>query len=346
MPFSWEVLIMLVLIIVLLMLSGLVSASEVGFFSLTPNDLNQIDQDESHHYDRVKVLRQKPQTLLATILIANNLVNVAIIIISAFCLHHIFDFSNSHWLGVFIETVLITFLLLLFGEIMPKIYATQHPLKTVTFNARLIQIMEVIFKPLAKLLVSSTRVVNKRLAKHQHNNISMGELQQALELTSGSIDDEKEILKGIATFGDTNVEAIMTSRLDMITIDINTPYSAVLDTINENNYSRIPILSNNYDNIRGVLYIKDLIPHLNKGNNFKWQTLIRPAFFVPETKKIDDLLQEFQKTKTHIAIVVDEYGGTSGMVTMEDILEEILGDIKDEYEIGRASCRERVSSPV
>ena len=189
-----------------------------------------------------------------------------------------------------------------------------------------------ILKPFSKILVNSTHVVNKRLAKRRHNNLSIDELSEALELTTDANNEEKEILKGIVNFGNTTVDGVMTSRLDMVTVDLKTPYSEVLNTVIELGYSRIPVLQDSQDNIRGVLYIKDLLPHLTKTNSFKWQSLIRPAFFVPETKKIDDLLRDFQKNKIHVAIVVDEFGGTLGMITMEDILEEVVGDISDEYD--------------
>ena len=223
-PFSWEVIIAFVVILLLLVVSGLISASEVAYFSLSPNNLNTIDSDEHNKYDTVKELRNKPEDLLATILITNNFVNVAIIILSTYCLQRLFDFSTAKVWGFIIETVIITFILLMFGEIMPKIYAKQHALKTVVFMAKTIKRLHRFLKPMVNILVGSTKFVNKRMAKHQTNNLSMDELQQALELTTGTIDGEKQILKGIATFGELNVEAIMTSRLDMVMLEMSTPY--------------------------------------------------------------------------------------------------------------------------
>jgi len=215
---------------------------------------------------------------------------------------------------------------------MPKVYATQNPVSMTRKASKTFGFLTRLLKPFAKLLVNSTHIVNKRLAKRRHNNLSIDELSEALELTTKADNEEKEILKGIVNFGNTTVDAVMTSRLDMVTVDLKTPYSEVLNIVVELGYSRIPVLQNSQDNIRGILYIKDLLPHLTKTNVFKWQTLIRPAFFVPETKKIDDLLRDFQKNKIHVAIVVDEFGGTLGMVTMEDILEEVVGDISDEHD--------------
>jgi gliding motility-associated protein GldE len=217
---------------------------------------------------------------------------------------------------------------------MPKIFAQQHGLRMARFGAGALKTLRSILKPFVWILVSSTSIVNKRLAKHKHGaNLSMDELSQALELTSDAIQEDTDILKGIVNFGNLTAASVMTSRLDTVTLDVTTPFDKVIDCIVEHEYSRIPILQGSIDNIRGVLYAKDLIPHLNKGPFFKWQTLIRQPYFVPETMKLDDLLQEFQKNKIHIAIVVDEFGGTSGMVTLEDVLEEIVGEISDEYDV-------------
>ena len=308
------------------------SASEVGFFSLTPHHRNEMESSNDEADRGVLKLLEQPEYLLATILISNNFVNVAIVILSAFFIDSLFDFSQIPMLKFVIQTGVITFLLLLFGEIMPKVYATQNPLKMTRKAYKTFGLLNKILKPFSKILVNSTHVVNKRLAKRRHNNLSIDELSEALELTTDANNEEKEILKGIVNFGNTTVDGVMTSRLDMVTVDLKTPYSEVLNTVIELGYSRIPVLQDSQDNIRGILYIKDLLPHLTKTNSFKWQSLIRPAFFVPETKKIDDLLRDFQKNKIHVAIVVDEFGGTLGMITMEDILEEVVGDISDEYD--------------
>ena len=331
-PFTFVHVITLLVIALLLGASAFMSASEVGFFSLTPHHRNEMESSNDEADRGVLKLLEQPEYLLATILISNNFVNVAIVILSAFFIDSLFDFSQIPMLKFVIQTGVITFLLLLFGEIMPKVYATQNPLKMTRKAYKTFGLLNKILKPFSKILVNSTHVVNKRLAKRRHNNLSIDELSEALELTTEANNEEKEILKGIVNFGNTTVDGVMTSRLDMVTVDLKTPYSEVLNTVIELGYSRIPVLQDSQDNIRGILYIKDLLPHLTKTNSFKWQSLIRPAFFVPETKKIDDLLRDFQKNKIHVAIVVDEFGGTLGMITMEDILEEVVGDISDEYD--------------
>ena len=331
-PFSITALVCLVIICVLLFMSAFVSASEVAFFSLSPQDLDDVDNRRDKRDDKLDKLLNKPEHLLATILIANNFVNVSIVILTSYFISLIFDFSASPILGFLIETVFITFLLLLFGEIMPKIYARQSPLRMSRFATSTLYVLEKIFHPACSLLVHSTSIVNKQIKEHQHSNISMDDIQQALELTSDSIDEDADILKGIASFGNITAAGIMTPRMDVINLNVSNTFKEVIDCIVEHEYSRIPVTQGGFDNIRGVLYAKDLIPHINKEQNFKWQTLIRQPYFVPETKKIDDLLEEFQKNKVHIAIVVDEFGGTSGIVTMEDILEEVVGEISDEYD--------------
>lgn len=332
-PFSLNATISLIIILGLLYASAFVSASEVAYFSLAPQDMDEINNETNSKDKNVGLLLQQPEYLLATILITNNLVNVSIIILSSYFINSTLDFSAAPLLGFIFETVIITFIILLISEIMPKIYAQQHSL-TMARNASVtLKSLQKILYPFCRLLVGSTSIVNKRLTKHKHNNnISIDELSQALELTSDAIQEDTDILKGIVSFGNLTAAGVMTSRLDMVTIDVKSTFDQVIGCIVEHEYSRIPVLQGTYDNIRGVLYAKDLIPHLGKGSNFKWQTLIRPPYFVPETKKLDDLLQEFQKNKIHIAIVVDEFGGTSGIVTMEDILEEIVGEISDEYD--------------
>lgn len=313
-------------------MSSLVSGSEVAFFSLEPKDKDKIEESDSLADHQIKELLKRPKELLATILITNNFVNVAIIVISSMIINRIFDFSKSQLLGFFIETILITFLILLVGEIIPKIYARQHSLTTCRNAAPILCFLIIIVKPFSYILVNSTSFIDKKIEKHQHNTLSMNELSHALELTEESIDEDKDILQGIVKFGSQTAASVMTPRMDMITLQTNDSFEKVIDCINEHEYSRIPVMNGTYDDIRGILYAKDLIPYIGKPTNFKWQTLIRQAHFVPETKKIDDLLQEFQKERVHMAIVVDEFGGTSGLVTMEDVLEEVVGDISDEYD--------------
>ena len=320
------------LAVLLLVASGFVSASEIAFFSLSPSDLNDIEND-NHPADKyIRNLLDDSERLLATILISNNFVNVTIIMLCNYFFAGVIDFGTSEILEFLVITVVLTFLLLLFGEIMPKIYSAQNTLKFCRIAAPVFNVLVKVFSPLSSLLVQSTVLVNKCVSKRNYN-ISVDELSQALELTDkDEISEESNILEGVIRFGGETAEEVMTPRLDVVDLEIQTPFSEVIACVVENAYSRIPVYEDNRDNIKGILYIKDLLPHLNKDDNFQWQKLIRPAFFVPETKMIDDLLRDFQANKIHIAIVVDEFGGTSGIVTMEDIIEEIVGEINDEYD--------------
>lgn len=316
----------------LLLASGFVSASEIAFFSLSPNDLSEIEEEHHPSDSRIRALLDDSEFLLATILISNNFVNVTIIMLCNYFFASTIHFGNSVILEFVLITVVLTFLLLLFGEIMPKIYSAQNTLKFCRMAAPAISVLRKVFSPLASWLVHSSTFINKRVTKKNYN-ISVDELSQALELTDKSeISEESNILEGIIRFGEETAKEVMTPRLDMVDLEIKTPYSQVLKCIVDNAYSRIPVYADSRDNIKGILYIKDLLPHLNKPDSFRWQSLVRPAYFVPETKMIDDLLRDFQENKIHIAIVVDEYGGTSGIVTMEDIIEEIVGEINDEYD--------------
>ena len=299
----------------LLFVSGFVSASEVAFFSLTPGDLNEIGEENRPADPVIKRLLERSEYLLASILIANNFVNVAVVMLCTYAINAWINFSAAPLLGFVLETILLTFLLLLFGEIMPKIYAQKNSLRFVRFSASVLSGLERFCRPFSKILVNSTSVINK-----------------ALELTSTEIPEEKEMLAEIIKFYNKTADEIMTPRLDMEDIEIKISFREVVDFIIKSGYSRIPVYSETEDNIKGILYIKDLLPYIDKPDTFRWQSLIRPAYFVPETKKIDDLLEEFRTNKIHMAIVVDEFGGTSGIVTMEDILEEIVGEISDEYD--------------
>ena len=320
------------IVLVLLLCSGFVSASEIAFFSLNPSNKSTIDEGKHPADEKVASLLDDSERLLATILISNNLVNVAVIIILYFCLDNTIDFGHAYWLEFIVTTVLLTFLLLLFGEIIPKIYSAQHALAFCRFAAPKLQVLNKVFWPLSQLLIRS-KVITKRFANHEEEMLTVDDLEKAMELTDKKdIAEEQNMLKGIIRFGGEMAKEIMTSRVDIVDLDIKASFSDVLTCIVANNYSRIPVYKDTQDNIKGVLYIKDLLPHLGKPQGFRWQTLIRPAYFVPETKMIDDLLRDFQANKVHIAIVVDEFGGTSGIVTMEDILEEIVGEINDEYD--------------
>ena len=329
---SFGAIVAIVLAVLLLFASGFVSASEIAFFSLSPNDLSEIEEEEHPSDKRIMSLLKDSERLLATILISNNFVNVTIIMLCNFFFAQVVDFGGSVIVEFLVITVILTFLLLLFGEIMPKIYSAQHTLRFTRFAAPVLALLEKVFRPLSSLLVRSTFIVNKCVSKKNYN-ISVDELSQALELTDKSeISEESNILEGIIRFGGETAKEVMTSRLDMVDLDVTATFTEVLDCVVENGYSRVPVYEDSQDNIKGILYIKDLLPHLKKDDTFKWQSLIRPAYFVPETKMIDDLLRDFQANKIHIAIVVDEFGGTSGIVTMEDIIEEIVGEINDEYD--------------
>lgn len=331
-PFTFNELIALFICLILLVLSGLISASEVAFFSFRPQTIDEMQQSEIISDKKILNLLQTPQKLLAAILIGNNFVNVAIILILTFVSNRLINFQDAPILGFVFQTIVITFVLLLFGEILPKIFASQEGKKVAGFTAPLLLVLQKMFKPVVRILIKSTATMNLKLARHNKTNISIDELSHALELTSGKNDEDTEILEGIIKFGNIQVVDIMTSRVDIVDIDIKTSYKQLIEKIINCGYSRIPIFSGNRDNIKGILYSKDLLPHLDKPDTFRWQTLIRQAYYVPETKMIDDLLNEFQKTKVHLAIVVDEYGGTSGLVSLEDIIEEIVGDISDEYD--------------
>ena len=308
------------------------SASEIAFFSLSPKDISIIDEEHTIKDSRIKMLRLDSERTLATILITNNFVNVTIIMLCNYCFEKIIDFHDSVILQFLIVTILLTFLLLLFGEVMPKIYSAQKPLRFCRTSVGFILVVRKLFWPIESLLLYSRPLAEKIVQKDSHV-LSVDDLEQALDLTDkNEIKDEQSLLKGIIRFGDENVKKIMISRQDIVDLNLKASFPEVLKCIIDNNYSRIPVYQGNIDNVKGILYIKDLLPFLDKPSNFHWQSLVRPSFFVPETKKIDELLREFQQNKVHIAIVVDEFGGTSGIVTLEDIIEEIVGEINDEYD--------------
>lgn len=330
-PIDVNVVVAILLVILLLLLSGFASASEIAFFSLSPTDVESLDPDKSSSDKLIELLRDDSERTLATVLITNNLVNVAVIMLCNYIFGSLFTFG-AEWLQFLCVTILLTFLLLLFGEIIPKVYSRRRPLAFCRKAVKGIMFFRRLFWPIETILLKSGAFAEKVIQK-ENRQLSVDELEQALELTDKEeIKDEQSMLQGIIRFGDETAKEIMTSRQDIVDLDIRCSYDTVLKGIVENNYSRIPVYQDNQDNIRGVLYIKDLLPHLSKGSNFRWQSLIRPPYFVPETKKIDDLLRDFQENKVHIAIVVDEFGGTSGIVTLEDILEEIVGEINDEFD--------------
>ena len=326
-----------ILAVILLFFSGFASGSEIAFFSLSPNDLNELEESNNERDKQILALGEDSERTLATILITNNLVNVAIIMLSTYFFAHLIDFGNAVWLEFVVITVLLTFLLLLFGEIIPKVYCSQHALAMCRRFCGGITFLRKLFYPVASVLIRSGIWASKVVQKESHV-LSVDDLEQALELTDEEeLKEEKNMLEGIVRFGDETAKEVMTSRQDVVDLDFRSKFPDVIKCIVENNYSRIPVYQDSIDNVRGILYIKDLLPYLSKPANFRWQSLIRPPYFVPETKKIDDLLREFQENKVHIAIVVDEFGGTSGIITLEDILEEIVGEINDEYDVEEKS---------
>lgn len=322
------------ILIVLLICSALISASEVAFFSLSPESKEALQEQNSSSGEIVLNLIKRPKHLLATILISNNFVNIGVVIISTFITTALVGDQLEQWAEFLLNAVGITFLLLLFGEVMPKVYAQKNSLNFALFMALPMLFLTKLFKPLSELLIGSSRFIESRM-KNSDSSISVEELSTALDITHDSgaeVSNERKILKGIVNFGNTEAKQIMKPRVDMVMLDIEAGFQEVLNMVLKNGYSRMPVYEENPDQIKGLLYIKDLLPHLEKDDTFNWKALLRPAFFIPENKKLDDLLKEFQQRKVHIAIVVDEYGGSSGLVTMEDILEEIVGEISDEFD--------------
>ena len=324
----------IVLAILLLWVSGLISASEIAFFSLTEDDLDEVNEEKSVADRKIRKLLDDSEHLLAAILVSNKVVNVAIVLLCAYFFSDVVQWEGAYVVEFILLTLLLTFLLLLFGEIMPRIYSAQNSLKFCRIVVAPVCFLHWLFKPVYNVLVRSAFGVGRIAQKYNKKaNLSVDELSQALELTDkDEISEESNMLEGIIRFGEETAKEVMTSRLDMVDLEIDTPFPDVIKCVVDNAYSRIPVYEESRDNIKGILYIKDLLPFIDKGEDFKWQNLIRPAYFVPETKMIDDLLRDFQANKIHIAIVVDEFGGTSGLVTMEDIIEEIVGEINDEYD--------------
>ncbi len=330
--FNYWILLGIGALILLLILSALISGAEVAFFSLAQPDLDKASGSKSNHQKMVVSLLEKPQKLLATILISNNFINILIVLIFAYIGDYVFETISSNVFKFVIEVVLVTFLILLFGEVLPKVYATRNSLKFASFMAFPLKVTCSLLSFVSLPLMSLTNVIENKLSKKQ-SNLSVEKLSQALELTSdeATSKDEQKILEGIVSFGNTETSQIMIPRIDIFALSNNALYEDVVSKIVKNGFSRNPVYIENIDKIIGVLYAKDLLPYLNK-KDFHWQKLIREPYFVPENKKLDDLLKEFQEMKNHLAIVVDEYGGTSGIVTLEDVIEEIVGDISDEFD--------------
>jgi gliding motility-associated protein GldE len=333
-PFSFEIILPLISILVLLLLSAMYSSSEVAYFSLSPAQLSTIKEKENSRIsDLILKLLSNPVRFLATLLIANSAVNISIVIVSNYILNMVFDFTLHPLAGVLINVVLITFLIVMFGDVIPKVYATKNNLRLTEQIAIPLYLTHRLFYPFSYLLASTTDFIEKRMKKISYN-VTIDELTHAIDIASDTNTpvEEKKILKGIVKFGNLDVTKIMKPRIDVIAFDTETVFSELLKKVIDSGYSRIPVYEESIDNIKGVLHIKDLLAHLDQTDDFKWQELIRKPFFVPESKRINDLLEEFQEKKIHLALVIDEYGGLVGLVTLEDILEEIVGELNDEFD--------------
>ena len=323
-----------VIVIVLILLSAFLSGSEVAIFGLTTAQKAKLKEDKNKNSERIINLLTDPKKLLATILIGNNLVNVAIVIVSSFIMNEIFEnYYLSPLLNFIIQVVVVTFLILLFGEVIPKVYANNYKVNFSRLMAAPISFLKIIFSPLSNLLISSTSIIDRKIDK-KIELLNPEELGHALDLTKDSVEnkEEKKILEGIVKFGNTDVKQIMTPRTDVVAFNEEIDYKTLINGLKTVKFSRIPVYEDSFDKIKGILYVKDLIEKIKEPSKYNWSELLRDAKFVPENKKLDDLLKEFQEEKTHIAIVVDEYGGSSGIVSLEDVLEEIVGDITDEFD--------------
>lgn len=322
----------IILLIILLICSALISGAEVAFFSLTRSDIEDGLEENSKVYHIISRLLERPKKLLATILVANNFINIGIVILFAYMGEFVFYNIEILWVRFIFEVVIVTFLILLLGEIIPKIYASRNRKKFAVFMAYPLKVIDVLFSPLSLPMRHFTIYIHNKLGK-QKSNISVDQLSQALELTSetDTTKEEHKILQGIVSFGNTDTKQVMKPRIDIFALSSDQKYSEIIPEIIENGYSRIPVYKDSIDTVIGILYVKDLLPYIDR-KQFDWTTLLREPFFVPENKKLDDLMVEFQSKKVHLAVVVDEYGGTSGLVSLEDVIEEIVGDISDEFD--------------
>ncbi|MBK9391858.1 MAG: gliding motility-associated protein GldE [Bacteroidetes bacterium] len=318
-----------IIFILLLFISGIIAGAEVAYFSLRPEDIEKLKADTRRRAKTAIKLYNNPEKLLSTILVAGNTIKITAALLAAFLGSAIFDFSNKPLHGLIISILVISFILLLFGEILPKVFSGRANLKMVLFTAFPLAVIDIIFIPVTSISIFDGYFVKRRTGA-QRANISMDDISDALDMATDDMDEDEKLLKGIVNFGNINVSAIMCPRIDVTSIDIKSGFEKVVPLIVESGFSRIPVYSGSFDSVKGILYAKDILPYTNNPVNFKWQSLLRPPYFVPETKKINDLLKEFQIKKIHMAIVIDEYGGTSGIVTLEDILEEIVGEITDE----------------
>ncbi|MFT4803620.1 MAG: putative hemolysin [Psychroserpens sp.] len=322
----------LVVLFILLFCSALVSGVEVAFFSLSKSDIDLGLEEDSKKFNIISKLLERPKKLLATILVANNFINIGIVILFSYIGETLFVSVELYWLRFLLEVVVITFLILLFGEIVPKIYASRNRVKFSVFMTIPLKVLDVIFSPVSLPMRQVTLSIHNKLGK-QKSNLSVDQLSQALELTgdSDTTDEEHKILKGIVSFGNTDTKQVMRPRMDIFALNEDSKYTDIITEVIKNGYSRIPVYKDSIDSVTGILYVKDLLPYIDR-EEFDWITLLRDPFFVPENKKLDDLMLEFQEKKVHLAVVVDEYGGTSGVVSLEDVIEEIVGDISDEFD--------------
>jgi putative hemolysin len=322
----------LVVLFILLFCSALVSGVEVAFFSLSKSDIDLGLEEDSKKFNIISKLLERPKKLLATILVANNFINIGIVILFSYIGETLFVSVELYWLRFLLEVVVITFLILLFGEIVPKIYASRNRVKFSVFMTIPLKVLDVIFSPVSLPMRQVTLSIHNKLGK-QKSNLSVDQLSQALELTgdSDTTDEEHKILKGIVSFGNTDTKQVMRPRMDIFALNEDSEYTDIITEVIKNGYSRIPVYKDSIDSVTGILYVKDLLPYIDR-EEFDWITLLRDPFFVPENKKLDDLMLEFQEKKVHLAVVVDEYGGTSGVVSLEDVIEEIVGDISDEFD--------------
>ncbi|MFO7617615.1 MAG: gliding motility-associated protein GldE [Bacteroidales bacterium] len=327
--FALEQVIELLIILILLAASALMSGAEVAFFSLSPQDKQQLGQQKGKASKRVLLMLGKPEDLLATILVMNNLFNIGVVILAAWFSEAVMFMPDRPVLKFLSQIVLITFVIILVAEVLPKIYATRFPVRLARLMSLPLRILEQIARPVNRILVNSTSIVSRKLQESRKSS-TIDQLSEALDLTGNDLKEEEKILKGIVRFASIEVREVMVPRVDIVALDITSPFSHVLSRMIEHAFSRFPVYQGDLDNLKGVLYLKDLLPHTHKTNPFRWQTLVRPPFFIPENKKISDLLEEFRANRMHLAIVVDEYGGTSGLISLEDILEEIVGEIRDE----------------
>lgn len=325
--------ILLLVILALLLMTAITAGAETAYFSLSVKDINYLKSKDNSNARKAIELLEAPKMLLATIVMANNFINIAIVITTNLLVEQFIGHDVSALISFLIQVVVVTFLLVLFGEVLPKVYATQNNLRMALFSASFVKILMALFRPVSKFLVTSTNYIEGRLSPNAINNMSSKDFEHAIELTVGhsATKEEVNIFKGILKFGNITARQIMRTRLDVSALDYDMSFSEIQKYCIEVGYSRLPVYKESLDKIAGVIYTKDFLPHADK-ENFDWHALIRPAYFVHEGKFIEDLLKEFQQKRIHFAIVVDEFGGTSGIVTLEDIMEEIIGDIKDEFD--------------